>query len=825
MILRFTCFSLALLLAPPPAVRADVRTSTEEPMDASALAHALDRVSHTARVLYVAAHPDDENTRLLAYLAGGRHVTAAYLSMTRGGGGQNLIGPEQDELLDSIRTHELLAARALDGAIQKFSRTRDFGYSKSAGETLALWGHDASLADVVLVIRTFQPDVIVTRFDEKPPNHGHHTASAILAREAFSAAADPKQFPEQIKAGLTPWQATRLVHNVPHWRDPLKDPLPKDAFSIDVGTYDTRLGLSYGELAARSRSQHKSQGFGIAGERGELLERFVPVAGRPARSDLLEAVELGWTRFGKAAEPLVSALADARKNLHRDHPERAVPALVAAYAALDALGDSPRVRDARHALSEIIAAASGLFIRASAQRAAVAPGSEIEIGIEALVRKTTTASLRAARFPDGSTLAPNAALGAKPLKLTHKLRVAKETPVSMPHWLAARHGIDAPLETRAEPIGPPPLALELELEVAGRRVRLSRPVLYSWTDRVHGERLRPVQVMPPATITPARNAVMLVNGGAGSVALRVRASEGAVEGQVDLGLPAGWSSTPQAHAVKLGSAGDETVVSFSVKAPAGAGRIDSAPGITVSGTRFALREDVIDYAHVPLQVVVQPSRVRLQPLRLQKPAGVIGYIAGSGDSIASDLAHVGLSIETLDDRALESADLGRYAAILLGVRAYNTRTALRSAHARLMKYVERGGTVVVQYNTHSGMAPLTVPIGPYPIALGRGRVTDETARMTPVDAKHALLARPNRIADADFADWVQERGLYFAETWDARYTPLLELADPDEPAQRGALLVARHGRGRYVYTGLSFFRQLPAGVPGAYRMLANLLAK
>jgi len=828
--LLFAC----VMLGRAPVALADVDNAgiAEEPMDAAKLAHALDRLAGTARVLYVAAHPDDENTRLLAYLANGRHVTAAYLSMTRGGGGQNLIGSEQDALLDSIRTHELLAARAIDGAEQRFTRMRDFGYSKTAAETLATWGHDAALGDVVLAIRAFQPDVIVTRFDERPPNHGHHMASAILAKEAFSAAADPARFPEHGKAGFSPWQAKRIVYNVPHWRDLTREPLPADAISLDVGRYDPRFGLSYGELAARSRSQHKSQGFGIIGERGELIERFIHVAGVQAKSDLLEGVVLDWSRFGAAGEVFDAGLLEARKNLHRDHPARALPGLLKAYGALASLPDGPRKRDARGSLAEIIATASGVFVRATGERPAVAPGSELPVKLELVARGTrASVALLRAWLSDGTLLAHQAKLEPnRVLVLPAKLKVPANTVISVPHWLAARTteaGNDPrELAVRTEPLGPAPLSLQLELELDDRRVVLDRSVVYSWNDRVHGERVRPVLVMPPATVTPARQSVMLPNGRAASVALRVRASEGPVEGTVDLGLPAGWTATPASQPVKLARAGDESVVSFSVKAPRGGAGLEVEPGITVAGTRYAFREDVIDYPHVPLQVVLQKSSLKLAPVKLTLPQGLVGYIAGPGDTVAGDLAHVGVRIEAIDDDALQSADLGKYAAIMLGVRAYNTRSALRGGHERLMRYVERGGVVVVQYNTSTPNAQLDVPIGPYPLKLGRGRVTDENAPVRPHGkSPHALLAAPNRIGDADWAGWVQERGLYFAESYDERYVPVLELADPQEQAQLGSLLVARHGKGRYVYTGLAFFRQLPAGVPGAYRLLVNLLTK
>ncbi|HEV7555042.1 MAG TPA: PIG-L family deacetylase, partial [Kofleriaceae bacterium] len=347
---------------------------------AASLSHSLDRVAGTGRVLYIAAHPDDENTRLLAYLANIRHATVAYLAMTRGGGGQNLLGGEQGALLDVIRTEELLAARRIDSARQFFTRMRDFGYSKRADETLALWGHDDALADVVWVIRNFQPDVIITRFDDKPPNHGHHTASAILAREAFAAAADPKRFPEQLKGGVTVWQATRLVHNFPSWNGAPTMP----ALKLDIGAYDPRLGLGMGELAARSRSQHKSQGFGVSEQRGPIVEYFVPLAGKPAMTDIVDGIDLSWTRLGAAS--YARAIADAQRTLDRDHPERALPALVRAAAELDKLAESPRTRDAKVELAEIIAGAAGVYARATSPRPVGVPGTSVEVSVELAAR-------------------------------------------------------------------------------------------------------------------------------------------------------------------------------------------------------------------------------------------------------------------------------------------------------------------------------------------------------------------------------------------------------------------------------------------------------
>jgi LmbE family N-acetylglucosaminyl deacetylase len=804
--------SLAAMLAAPAAAQ-------EVPMDAGHLAHALDRLDVTARVLYVGAHPDDENTRLLAYLANVRHVTAAYLSMTRGGGGQNLIGPELADLLDIIRTEELLAARRIDGAQQRFTRSRDFGYSKTAKEALEIWGHDAALADVVWVIRTYQPDVIITRFDEKPPNHGHHTASAILAREAFAAAADPSRFPEQLKEGVKTWQATRLLHNIPNWND---EPPPKEALSLDVTAYDARLGLSIGELAALSRSQHRSQGFGVAADRGATTERFLNLAGKPAAKDILDGVPVGWERFGAKGDKVKRALDEARANLVRDEPERAVPALLAARAALAALPDEPRVRDTQAALEPVLTAAAGLFARASAPSPLVVPGQHTKISVEIVLRRPAGLTLTHLRFPDGSSENVDAALVTGERKIVeHDTPVAAATPVSIPYWL---QGDGA--ETRNSPVdGLPrdPAPLQVTASFAGKAgtFDLRLPVVYAWTDPARGERLREVLVAPPSTVTPVRTASMSLNGNPASVVLRVRASQDGVKTSVSVPAPAGWRVEPASVSIELAKAGDETTARFAITPPTGAAAAMLTPVLDGSGP--AVREDVIDYPHIPLQDVLQPARVRVAPLVAVVPDGVIGYIEGSGDSVADDLAQLGMRVELLDDEALRNADLSRFHAIVVGIRAFNTRAGLRAQQDRLMRYVENGGTVVVQYNTQNRLGPLEGRVGPYPLTIGRGRVTDERATMTPLASGHELLTRPNAIGPADFDGWVQERGLYFAETWDPKYTPIFSAADPDEKPLEGSLLFAPYGKGRYVFTGLAFFRQLPAGVPGAYRLFLNLI--
>jgi len=795
------------------------RAGAEPDLHAGALAHAVDRMATTGRVLYIAAHPDDENTRLMAYLANVRHLEVAYLAMTRGGGGQNLIGGEQGELLDVIRTEELLSARRIDGARQFFTRMRDFGYSKRADETLAKWGHDDALGDVVWVIRTFQPDIIITRFDEQPPNHGHHTASAILAREAFAAAADPKRFPEQLTGGVVAWQAERLLWNTYRFNGATP---PKEAVALEIGGYDPRLGLEIGELAARSRSQHKSQGFGVSAERGPVTEWFLPLAGKRPASDVFEGIELGWQRYGAAATAYIHAIAEAQRALDRDHPERAVPALLRANRELYRMPEDPRVRDARLALGEVLVAAAGVYARATASRPVAAPGTTIDVSLELVARALPVAVARV-QVPGATPLVTPAtlAVGHKQ-ELKIPVTLPAQAPPSTPYWLSLPPTPGHYVVGDARQIGsarqPPALEVALDLMIAGGPVHVTLPVVHAWTDPVRGELTRPFVVVPPATVTPVRDAV-LAPGKPAPLVVRVRAGRDALAGRVELELPSGWTAKPAGHDVALAKTGDETTLRFDVTPGAGAAAGEARPVVRVGGTAWSLREDTIDYAHIPLQVVLRPAAVQLVPLSIRLPAGRVGYVRGSGDSIAADLVHVGFAVDEIDEDTLRTGDLGRYAAVILGIRAYNTRDAVRAAQPRLMAYAEHGGTLIVQYNTLGD----TGPIGPFPLELGRARITDETAAPVFIDPKDPLLAGPNRITAADFDGWVQERGIYFATKWDARYHPVLRFSDPGEGPLDGSLVIARHGKGRFIYTGLALFRQLPAGVPGAYRLFANLI--
>ncbi|QSQ13170.1 PIG-L family deacetylase [Myxococcus landrumensis] len=798
---------------------------------AGEIAAGLRRLGVTGSVLYVAAHPDDENTRFLAWLVGERGLRAGYLSLTRGDGGQNLIGTEQDEMLGLIRTYELLAARRVDGAEQLFTRARDFGYTKSADEALRIWGHDAVLADVVLAIRRFQPDLIVTRFDTKPPNHGHHTASALLAAEAFTAAADPKRFPEQLDL-VKPWKADRLLNNVPIWnRKPDAD--MSAYLKVDVGGYDALLGRSWGEVSAESRSQHKSQGFGVPAERGPLLEYFTPLDGTRPKADVFEGLDLSWSRW-KGTEAVARAVDDAVKGFDVRAPSRTVHALLRVHEALSALPDDHPWKALKLRETEaLVAACAGLFLEARASEAVGVPGAPVKLSLFALNRSSAALRLVSVSLPGGERVPVDAALAEHaPFKLEKQVKLPEDAAITTPYWLrkpvsGGMFALDASDRALTGlPEGPTALTVSFVYEVSGRRITVTRPVVFVWTDPVRGELYRAFEVVPSVTATLERDRVMFPNGATQVISVMLGAGRAEAAGKVRLEMPPGWKSEPVDHAFQLAARGDERTVQFKVTPPKGAtekGRLRVV--VDLGGRLESWKVRSVAHEHLPPLAVRQASEATLIPFALTTKVKRLGYIPGPGDKVAESLAAVGYEVTVLPDERLASEKLERFDAILVGVRAFNANPHIAVHREKLLSYVKGGGRLVVQYNTNSRVGPLESFVGPYPLEIGRDRVTDETAVMTPVSANEPLLLAPNRLTAADFEGWVQERGLYFASKWNEQYRPVFAMNDVGEEPQRGSLLVARHGKGVFVYTGLAFFRQLPAGVPGAYRLLANILAQ
>ena len=805
--------------------------------DAAQLELALRRLTRVGGALYVAAHPDDENTAMLSWLASERLVRTAYLSVTRGDGGQNLIGNEAGPLLGVIRTHELLQARRIDGAEQFFTRAIDFGYSKNPAETLQTWGRDEVLADVVWTIRRFQPDVIITRFPTTGEGgHGHHTSSAILAEEAFVAAADPNRFTEQLML-VSPWQAKRIFWNRFSFGRPIdpSDPSVAKSLRVDLGTYNPLLGRAYTEIAAESRSQHKSQGFGSAERRGTLLNYLDLRGGEPATTDPLEGVDTSWARY-PGGEKVGALLEKAASTFDRNQPAATVPLLMEALRTIEQLRARPEWSDKakpwldgkKRDIETAILDCAGVAIDVAAGDSTVTEDAELPVSVTVVNRSDYPfrLSMIASRFATPSK-APGVTLeNNKPVKTDLVLKIPRSVS-TQPYWLERDPKKGMYTVTAQLLVGQPDNFPEIPIYVTLADPQMntlirSVPVVYRWTDPVEGEQVREVDVVPPVSVKLGSNVYVFPDPKPRKVTVWMR-SYGATEGRVALVMPEGWKASEPAT-VKFTGKGDEQQATFTVTPPAGDSVAAFRAEVTVGDRTIHQGIVDLDYPHIPAQRILGDAVARVVRADIKHNGSRIGYIMGSGDEVPNILRQVGYEVTLLSDADLDRGDFNAYDAIVAGIRAYNTRDRLKLAHDKLMQYVEQGGTMVVQYNTANQLDDLAVPVpGPYPFKITRDRVTVEEAPVKLTD--HAVLTTPNRITPKDFEGWVQERGLYFTSEWDPRYATVLTTNDPGEPEKPGGQLVAKHGKGTFVYTSYAWWRQLPAGVPGAIRAFVNLVSQ
>ncbi len=786
--------------------------------------------------LYVAAHPDDENTRLISWLSKSKHIRTAYLSLTRGDGGQNLIGPEIAELLGVIRTQELLAARRLDGGHQFFTRANDFGYSKHPDETLRIWNKDAVLADAVRAIRRWQPDVIITRFNPNSAGetHGHHTASALLALEAFEAAGNPNAYPEQV-ASLGTWQPRRIFFNTSWWFYGSQEAFEKadksKMVTLDVGTYFPLLGLSNTEIAARSRSMHKSQGFGSIGTRGHQSEYLDLLRGdiSPDPTDLFAGIDISWARL-PGGEPIGKLLAQIEQDFRHDNPAASVPALLQAYNMMGNLPDSYWKRAKMADTERIITACMGLFAEAVASDASATPGETIRLDVEIINRSHIPASLQAVRYvPIGKDTTLDIRLDEN---VDHHWRtlvtLPKDMPYTSPYWLdkpweKGMYHVDNP-DWIGLPETPRAFRVMFSLEVAGFPLVIEREVVYKYDDDVKGEVYQPFEVTPPVFVNFPDKVYLFPDDKPRKVSVVVKAGRTNVKGNVQLCFPQGWRADPEVLPFELASKGQEQVLSFTLHPPTNYSEGLISPIAHVDGEAYTKSLVIIDYEHIPRQMVVLPSQAKVVRVELKRAGDRVAYLMGAGDQVPESLRQAGYEVDVLAPESITAETLAGYDALVVGVRAYNVVERLKFLQPVLLEYVRNGGTMIVQYNTNRGLVLPQEQLAPYPLKLSRTRVTVEEAPMEWIAADHPVLHFPNELEPRDFEGWVQERGLYFPAEWAPEFTPIFSCNDPGEEPAHGSLLVARYGNGWYVYTGLSFFRQLPAGVPGAFRLFANLIA-
>jgi LmbE family N-acetylglucosaminyl deacetylase len=781
----------------------------------------LEKLKVLGSVLYIAAHPDDENTGLLAYLSQGRKYRTAYLSLTRGDGGQNLIGSEKGSEIGIIRTQELLQARSVDGAEQYFTRSIDFGFSKSPEESLNIWGKKDVLSDIVWVIRNFKPDIIITRFPVGGNGgHGHHTASASLAEEAFVAAADSNMFPEQLKYVET-WKAKRIFWN--NWRAENTNQLLK----IDTGEYNFLLGKSYTEISAEGRSMHKSQGFGVTASRAPRIEYFQFVDGEPANNDILDGVNTSWNRV-KNGELIEQKINSIIKSYNFQDPSKSLDNLIDLYSSLNKLEHASWLEVKRNELLDIIQSCAGLWMEAISSDYSAAPGDEINIKTTLVNRSSNSLVVEKIEFP---TVMLNSAVNKKleenqPYLLESKIRIPESYSVSQPYWLSEEttRGLftvsDQRLVGKAE--NPFSLPVKIYLRYNTDLLEYNIPLIYRWNDKVDGEHYRPFEVHPAVVANIAEKVAIFPSVTAKEIQIKLINTSPNTMGEIHLHADKNWEINPSIILFSFKNKYDEKVFSFKITPPKNPGNSTMDVELNVNGKIFNKSLVEILHPHIPPQVYFPDSKIKLVKLDIKKFDSRIGYVMGSGDDVPDCLINLGYKVTILSDNMLEQSDLLQFNAIIMGIRAYNTRERLKYIQPRLMDYVKNGGTLIVQYNVSSGLQ--TENIGPYPFKLGNGRITVEEAPLNFVNPNHQLLNFPNKITPADFDNWVQERGLYFADQWDSKYETILSGNDPNEKELAGGTLFTRYGKGVFIFSGLAWFRQLPAGVPGAYKIIVNMIS-
>lgn len=803
--------------------------------DASQIRHEISGLKNLGTVLYMAAHPDDENTRLISYLARERNFRTAYLALTRGDGGQNLLGSEKGDALGLLRTQELLSARKIDGGEQYFSRAIDFGYSKNPAETFSIWERKEVLKDAVWVIRKTRPDLIITRFppDERA-GHGHHTASAILAVEAMKEAANPNfKFNDARDGKLLPWKAKRCVWNTSWWFYRRQDAEFDDSklLKIDVGVYSPLLGKSLNSIASMARSQHKSQGFGTTISRGSEVEYFEHLYGDSAKKDLFEGIDFSWYRFGnynlaKRAEAILDKIL---RDFDPERPENSIDDLFELKSLLADLPDEQWKEYLDNKISSIIASSAGLWCEVLTDSYYACEDDSISFTLNAIKRNKIEVKTRFVDFGEFTYhIEEPTELDANKLTevVSEKVRIKpKHYGYSNPYWLKeeAKKGlftVENP-EMIGYPEKRPFQEATVLFEIGGEIISVSVPIEFKERDRVKGEVRRPFEVRPKVSVNFEQGVRVLLDKNPVEIPLTLLMNTANFRGGVRLECPKGWTIEPAELDVTSGFKGERLPLSFTLTAGSRAESGAITAVVEEESNRYTQSLVEIDYDHIPAQVMMPQAKCQLVYLESPKRTKKVGYLPGAGDEIPEALRNLGYDPLIFDPEAISSGSFDGLDVVIVGIRAYNVLPNSRNIQKLLEQFMDAGGKVIVQYTTSYGIK--ADAIGPNGLMSSRKRITDETAPLKVLNPSHPLFNTPNNITEADFDGWVQERGLYFIEDLPEGYVPLLEGNDEGENPLNGMLVEYKMGKGTFIYTGLSFFRELPAGVEGAYRLFVNLI--
>lgn len=812
-----------------------LNTQAQQPQkpNASQIYESIKKLNFLGSVLYVAAHPDDENTRLISYMANHVKARTAYLSLTRGDGGQNLIGPEIRELLGVIRTQELLAARRLDGGEQLFTRANDFGYSKHPDETLEIWNKEEVLSDVVLAIREFKPDIIINRFDHRSPGktHGHHTSSAMLSLEAFDLANDKTAFPSQLeKTSL--WQTKRAFFNTSWWFYGSQEKFDKadksNHYTLDIGQYYASLGLSNTEIASLSRSQHKSQGFGDTGTRGSQLDYIELVKGeKPSdKSNIFEGIDTTWNRV-KGGNAIGNILHQVEKNFDFTNPAASIPELLKAYQLIEKLEDAHWRKIKSKEIKNLIYNCAGLYLEAAAETNHATANETVNLNLELINRASENITLKAINIYNSETITDEKVLAKnEKLVLTKPVTIKHNQKPTTPYWLTNKGTLgmyqvaDKNLIGKAET--PRDLNVTFDLSIHNVEISYTKPIIYKTNDPVKGEVYKPFEIIPEASAKISEKVFIFENDQQKELPVIIKAGKDNLEGFVEISHPKNWSVYPAKQKFSITHKGQEQTLTFTVIPPKNQSEGFIKPKIHIGEKIYDKELIEVDYDHIPFQTVLLPSESKVVRLDIKKRGNNIGYIEGAGDVVPESLQQIGYDVTIIKPENISAENLKEFDAVVIGIRAYNTIEVLKFKQEALFDYVANGGNLIVQYNTNHRL--LVDEVAPYPLRLSKDRVTDEYAKVSLLEPNHELLNFPNKITETDFDGWTQERGLYFPDKWSKEFTPILSMHDKGETPKKGSLLVAKHGKGYYIYTGLSFFREFPAGVSGAYRLFTNMLS-
>ena len=785
-------------------------------------------------VLYIAAHPDDENTRLISYLSNETKARTGYLSLTRGDGGQNLIGSQLRELLGVIRTQELIEARKVDGGEQFFSRANDFGYSKNPDETLEIWDKKKVLADIIWTIRKFQPDVIINRFDHRTSGttHGHHTSSALLSVKSFDLANNSTIFPEQLKL-VEPWQPSRQFFNTSWWfygsQEKFNAADKTNLFSMQTGVYYPTIGKSNQEIAALSRSSHQSQGFGSTGSRGEETEYLEFINGKPFqdKTSIFEGIDTSWNRV-KGGKPIGELMSKITSEFDFASPSASIPDLAKAYSLIQSLEENHWKQIKSEEIKKTIAACAGLFLEAVAQNQEATPGSLVKLKLEAINRSSIAMQLMSViTLPESKNTPQNIVLKTNILQnITLDLQLPTTIEYTQPYWLKEKATEGMYAVSNQEIIGIPDIIREVKvifnLQINGIEIPFERIVVYKYNDDVKGEMYNYLDIVPEVTTSILDKVSLFRDTEKKYLAVKIKAGKDDVKGNLQLELPANWVVVPKSIPFNLDKKGTEQTVYFEVTPPILSDEAVAKSVAIIDGKRYDKEQIIIDFDHITKQQVLKPSEAKFIRMDLKTKGEKIGYIMGAGDEVPNSLMQMGYKVTLLNPEEISPEKLANFDVVMTGVRAYNTVQALANKQNILFDFVKGGKTMLVQYNTSNDL--ITENIAPYSLKISRDRVTEENAEVRFLAPNHPVLNSPNKITAKDFEGWKQEQGLYYPNEFDKAFTPILSSNDKGETPKKGALLIAPYGKGHYIYTGLSFFRELPEGISGAYKLLANIIS-